>query len=198
MEVTLNKEPKWSKIDHLFVVLAENEKHFPIRSLEKLYKDAGFKGRDGETITLLAGEPRKVTLIGAGKKDALTMRGVRAALFAIGKIAKKHRDRSIAVSVPYDLPDLESAEATRVVADFLSQADYKYDTYITKKDDDGNLPIAATLIPLDDLNAKRIKQLESESQALHDGIRTVRDLGNAPANLSTPAFIADRAVQVAK
>jgi len=198
MDVSLNKEPKLSKIEHLFVVLAENEKSFPIRSLQKIYKDSGFEGRDGETLTLLADEPRKVTLVGAGKKDKLTMRGIRAALYAIAKIAKKNRDRSIAVSVPYEVPDLDADESTRVIADFLSQADYKYDAYITKKDEDRDVRITATLIPLDDLNAKRVKQLEAESKALYDGIRTVRDLGNAPANVATPEYIADRAVQVAK
>ena len=146
MDVSINKEPKWSKIDHLFVVLAEKEKAFPIRSLQKLYKDSAFEGRDGETITLLADEPRKVTLIGAGKKDKLTLRGIRAALYAIAKIAKKHRDRSIAVSVPYEVPDLDAPDSTRVVADFLSQSDYKYDAYITKKDEDGNQPITAERI----------------------------------------------------
>ena len=45
MDVTLNREPKWSKIDHLFVVLAENDKQFPIKSMQKVVRDSGFKGR---------------------------------------------------------------------------------------------------------------------------------------------------------
>ncbi len=199
MEVTLNRDPKWSKIDHLFVVLAEEEKHFPFKSMQKVFDRSGFKGRSDETITLLSDEPRKITLIGAGKKDKLTLRGIRTALYAIGKIAKKQRDRSIAVAVPYDIPDLDGADSTRVVADYLSQADYKYDTYITKKEDEENhAPIDAILIPLGDLDTKRIKQIESEARALRAGLRTVRDLGNAPANLVTPARLAERAEEVAR
>jgi leucyl aminopeptidase len=198
MDVTLNKDPKWSKIDHLFVVLTENEKRFPIKSMQKVLDQSGFQGRSDESITVLADEPRKVTLIGVGKKEKLTLRAVRAALYSIGKIAKKQRDRSIAVAVPYAIPDLNAAETTRAVADYLSQADYKYDAYITKKDEDGQGPISATLIPLDRLDSKRIKQLESESQALRAGIRIVRDLSNAPSNLITPTHLAEHAVQVAK
>src|SRR6266581_3702125 len=105
MDVTLNREPKWSKIDHLFVVLAENDKRFPIPSMQKVLRDSGFKGRSEEMITVLGEEPRKVTLIGVGEKNKLTLRAIRAAIFAIGKTAKKQRDRSIAVAVPYEIPD---------------------------------------------------------------------------------------------
>ncbi|HUJ13911.1 MAG TPA: leucyl aminopeptidase [Thermoanaerobaculia bacterium] len=198
MDVSLNKEPKWSKIDHLFIALAENDLQLPMRSLQKLANESGFRGRSDEALTLLADEPRKVTLIGMGKKDKLTMRAVRAALYAMAKIAKKQRDRSIAVSVPYELPDLDAEDSTLVVADYLSQSDYKYDAYITKKDENGNLPISATVIPINGVAAKRLKQLDAEARALRAGVRTVRDLGNAPPNLATPTFIAERAQEVAR
>jgi leucyl aminopeptidase len=198
MDVTLNRDPKWSKIDHLFVVLTENDNQFPIKSMQKVVRDSGFKGRSEETITLLADEPRKITLIGAGEKSKLSLRTIRAAIYLIGKTAKKQRDKSIAVAIPYKIPDLDAANSTRVLADALAQADYKYDAYITKKDEDGKGPIDATLIPLASLDAKRLKQIESDSLALRAGIRTVRDLGNGPANLVTPAHLAERAQEIAR
>jgi len=126
------------------------------------------------------------------------MRAIRGAIYAIGKTAKKQRDRSIAVAVPFTIPDLNAADSTRVVADFLAQSHYKYDAYISKKDEEDQGPINATLIPIDSIDAKRVKQLDENSRALRDGLRTVRDLGNAPANLVTPTFIANRAQTVAK
>ena len=198
MDVTLNKDPNWSKIDHLFVVLTENDNQFPIKSMQKVVRDSGFKGRSEETITFLADGPRKVTLIGAGDKSKLSLRTIRAAIYSIGKTAKKQRDTSIAVAIPYKIPDFDAAQSTRVLADALAQADYKYDAYITKKDEDGAGPIDATLIPLASLDSKRLKQIESDSQALREGIRTVRDLGNGPANLVTPAHLAERAQQIAR
>src|ERR1700682_823438 len=129
MDVSLNPEPKWSKVDHLFVVLAENDKSPKNlgKSIQKLIDGSGFKGNSDETITLLADEPRKVTLMGLGKRDAITLRLVRTALYAIGKLARKQRDHSIAVSLPYPIADVG------VIADFLSQSDYKYDSFITTK-----------------------------------------------------------------
>src|SRR5256885_4308905 len=114
MDVTLNREPKLSKIDHLFVLLAENDRQAPVQSIQKVIDRSGFSGRSDEVITFLSDEPRKVTLVGLGKRDAMTLRGIRAALFAIGKTAKKQRDRSIAVALPYSIPNLEPADSTRV------------------------------------------------------------------------------------
>ena len=191
MDVTLNPDPKWSKIDHLFVLLAENEKRSPIKSVQKAISGSGFTGRADETITVLSDAPKKTSLMGLGKRDAITLRSIRAALYSIGKTARKQRDRSIAVSVPDGIEDI------RVIADFLSQSDYKYDTYITVKKD-GHGPIHATLIPPEKLDAKEIKRIETELRALRSGIRTVRDLGNAPANLITPARLAERAEEIAR
>jgi hypothetical protein len=86
MDVTLNSEPKFSKIDHLFVLLAENDRPDDLpKSVKKLVDGSGFKGNSDETITLLASEPRKVTLMGLGRRDTITLRLVRSALYAIGK-----------------------------------------------------------------------------------------------------------------
>ncbi len=191
MDVTLNPDPKFSKIDHLFVLLAENEKRSPIKSVQRVLSASGFTGRADEAITVLSDTPRKITLMGLGKRDAITLRSIRAALYSIGKTARKQRDRSIAVSVPDGIEDV------RVIADFLSQSDYKYDSYITVKKD-GQGPINATLIPPEKLGAKEIKRIETELRALRSGVRTVRDLGNAPANLITPAHLAERAVEIAR
>jgi leucyl aminopeptidase len=193
MDVNLNKEPKWSKIDHLFVLLAENDKPTKDlgKSIQKLVDGSGFKGNSDETITLLSSEPRKVTLMGLGKRDAITLRLIRSALYAIGKLARKQRDRSIAVAMPYAITDVG------VLVDYLSQSDYKYDSYITTKKD-GQGPISAVLIPPVELDSKELKRIESESRALRSGIRTVRDLGNGPANLITPTRLAERAEEIAR
>ncbi|MDQ6802160.1 MAG: leucyl aminopeptidase [Acidobacteriota bacterium] len=193
MDVSINAQPKWSKIEHLFVLLAENDKapRDIGKAVQKLIDGSGFKGNSDEIITLLANEPRKVTLMGLGKRDAITLRLVRTALYAIGKLARKQRDRSIAVAMPYPIADVG------ILVDYLSQSDYKYDSYITAKKD-GQGPINAVLIPAVELEPKELKRIETQSRALRSGIRTVRDLGNAPANLITPTRLAERAEEIAR
>src|SRR5687768_6873950 len=130
MHVDISRDLKLSKIAHLFVLLAEGKDHGELPDVvSKAIRDAGFEGRSDETITVLAGEPRKVTLVGLGKRDALTIRGLRASIGAVGRTAKKQRDKTIGVIVPYALPNLDDEQSTLAIADLLAQSDYKYDPY---------------------------------------------------------------------
>src|SRR5689334_4431650 len=190
MDVQINPEPKLSKLDHLFVLVAEGDTP---RQWRKAIDDAGFAGRSDESITILQKEPKKLTLVGLGKPDKLSIRGLRAALYGVAKIAKKQRDRAIGVVFPYTVPPLSAEETVRVAADYLGQSDYKYDALITTNKDDKAPPVSATLIPADGIDAKRAKQLDSEVRAVANGIRTVREMGNTPGNLMTPTKIAERA-----
>src|SRR5688572_22824766 len=108
MQVDISRDLKLSKISHLFVLLAEGKDRGALpEAVEKAIRDAGFEGRSDETITVLAGEPRKITLIGLGKRESLSLRGLRASIGLIGRTAKKQRDKAIGVIVPYTLPNLD-------------------------------------------------------------------------------------------
>jgi leucyl aminopeptidase len=199
MDVTITREPKVAKADQLFVLIGEGSKPdvtIAAKAMQAI-ATAGFTGRADETLSTVAGEPKKITLVGIGNPESLTIRSLRAAIYGIAKTAKKQRDRNIIVVLPYVIPKLDAEETTRVAADALAASDYKYDIYITKKDDKP-LPISATLVPPSAVDAKRIKQLDDEAKAVAAGVRTVRDLGNAPGNLATPTFIGQRAEEVAK
>ena len=194
MQVDIVREPKLSKIDHLFVLLAEGSHEVSLPAVQKAIKDAKFEGRSDESLTVLAGEPRKITLIGLGKKDALTHRGVRGAVTAAGRIAKKHRDAKIALLFPYTLPNMDADATAMALADALAQSDYKYDPYITVKKEQKRIAIHGTLIAPD----ADAKKLNAQAQVLAKAIETIRDLGNTPCNVLTPAELASRAEEVAK
>ena len=202
MQVTISREPKLQKIDHLFILVAEKSRELDVvpairgAALELMTR-SGFSGRSDETITALSENPRKTTLIGVGKADEFTTRALRAGLYAAGKIARKHRDHRIAVAIPYTASGYDAAGTTRFAASVLAHADYKYDAYVTVKKEEKLPPIEATLIA-PDLDRKTIRTLEEEAQAVADAIRTVRDLANSPPNLLTPTRLAERAEEVAK
>ena len=207
MQVDINREPKLARIEHLFVLLAELPKG-GARALPDAVADlvaeaidaAEFEGRSDESITILGHDPKKVTLLGLGKEEALTLRGVRAALFQAGKIAKRAGHRNIAVVLPYTLPGHDAESSTRVIAEALAQTDYKYDAFISQKKDEKPKPgnITATLIPPDGVEPKRAKALQASARALAEAVRVVRDLGNMPSNIMTPTRLAERAEEVAK
>jgi leucyl aminopeptidase len=202
MQVEISREPKWSKTDHLFVLLAESAKapkdpQLP-KAVSKAIGDSGFGGRSDESITLLADEPRKVTLIGLGKEEALTLRGLRAAIFSIAKIAKRQRDANIALVCPYDLPKATTDQTLRLLADSLAQADYQYDVFLTRGREEKPPALSATIVAASILDPKQLRVIQTEARAIADGVHTVRDLGNAPSNVITPTALANRAEEVAK
>ena len=193
MQVDIARDAKLSKIDHLFVLLAEGTPDVP-EAVAKIVKDAKFEGRSDETLTVLAGQPRKITLIGLGKQEAITHRNVRAAVTTAGRTAKKHRDANIALIFPYTLPRMDDDATALAIADALAQSDYKYDPYITVKKEQKRIPIRATLIaPQADA-----KKLNPQARAIAEAVQTVRDLGNMPANVLTPAELANRAEEVCR
>jgi leucyl aminopeptidase len=194
MQVDIVREVKLSKIDHLFVLLAEGSDDVPWEPVKKVIRESKFEGRGDESITILNGEPRKVTLIGLGKAEALTHRGMRCGVTAAGRIAKKHRDARIAVYFPGTLPRMDANATALAVADALAQSDYKYDPYITVRKEQKRIDIHGTVIA-PDADAKR---LTAEARALAEAVETVRNLGNAPANLMTATELASRAEEVCK
>jgi leucyl aminopeptidase len=194
MQVELSRDVKLSKLDHLFVFLTQKPRKldlpFGIRSIvEKAIDRSRFEGRADETITILPDEPRKLTLVGLGKPEALSVRQVRAAIYTVGKIARKQRDERIAV-----MPGTSDVQRLRLAAVALAQADYKYDEYKTREDEK-RLTISATIVAPD---GRELEDLAEEVVAISAGIRTVRDLGNAPSNIITPVRLAERAQQVAR
>jgi hypothetical protein len=80
------------------------------------------------------------------------------------------------------------------VADALAQSDYKYDPYITVKKDQKRIAIHGTVIAPD----ADVKKLTPDAKAIAEAVETVRNLGNAPANVMTPAELASRAEEVCK
>jgi leucyl aminopeptidase len=203
MKVDISRDPKLSKLDHLFALIPEKTADLNLLPdlagiVRQAIDDSGFEGRSDESITILGEQPRKVTLIGLGKRESLTLRGIRAGLYNVAKTAKKLRDHNIAVVTPFALPKIDSDEAPRVLAEYLAASDYKYDAYITASKEKKGGPINATLVVPADMDSKVIRRDRKEAQAIADGVRTVRDLGNAPGNLVTPSYLAKRAQEVAK
>lgn len=206
MQVDISSELKLSRIDNLFVLLSEEAtKDLPAdvprqfrKKIESTIGQSRFSGRADEGITVLSDEPRKITLIGLGPVSSLNHRTARAALFGVAKISRRNRDQDIAVAFPYLLPAMTREETARHVADLLIHSDYRYDVYQSKKEDDQPLQIHCTLLGLSDIDGKTAKRLTREATAIAEGVRTVRDLGNGPANEITPTRLAERAEEVAR
>jgi leucyl aminopeptidase len=204
LNVEIQKNPKLTKLDHLFVLLTEAEGKRQVDLPEAvasladpLIERSRFSGRNDDLITLLSDGPAKVSLIGLGRDELLSTRSLRMALYAVGKIARRGRDKKIAVVLPYTLPGLDAEKTARLAADLLAHTDYRYDLFINKEDEK-RPSIDAILIPAAAVPDKAAKRLTQESRAISTAIFNVREMGNAPPNEMTAARLAERAREIAR
>ncbi|MFN2442083.1 MAG: leucyl aminopeptidase [Thermoanaerobaculia bacterium] len=205
MNISLSRDPKFARIDNLFILLAEGEKtpDFPFESslnkkIAAAISRSGFAGRQDEGLTiLLDGEPKKLTLVGVGKPDSFNRRTARAAIQGIARIAQRNSDASIALYSPWLLPGSDAEETALFMLDRLAHADYRYLAFKTR-DDARTIEIKCTLIPTGEIDGKAAKRILHQASVIADSVRLARDLGNAPGNEITPARLGERAREVAK
>lgn len=203
MRVEVNQNPKTIKAAELFVLLAEGDAEvagLPSQlgeELVALIRRSAFQGRADETFTTFReGHPARVTFIGLGKKEKFTPRSLRAALYAVARVAKRNRSSEIAVWFPYSLAGQSVESTTALAIDLLANADYKYDRYKSRDENDPKIQISATWIASPHLSAKDLKRIKVEGEVLAEAVRYARDLGNTPPNELTPKRLAASAREV--
>ena len=205
MQVDINSQINLEKTDNLFVLVCEGEAKPKVNvaaDLQTKIKDAiaagRFKGRLDEFLTVLSEQPRKITILGLGKRDLLTHRVVRQALDRLGSVAQRGSDSRIAVAFGYALPGLDDVETARWMADQIGQCDYRFDAYITVATDEKPRAIRCTYVPPASMDRKVARRLSTEASILSAAVGTVKNLGNGPGNEITPEEIGKRAIEIGK
>jgi len=197
--------PETKRLDHVFFLVAEDDTAYSSglppelsRSFDRIRQQSGFAGKSDESVTAFVDIPRKITLTGLGKRNALSARSLKVALYAMAKTARKSKDRTIALVFPYQLPHLSREETLRLLVDLTSHSDYRYDNHKTiSEPKDKPQPLTCTVVS-PGIGKREASELRTQALTLADSVRTVRDLGNGPANVVTPGHLADRAEEVAK
>jgi leucyl aminopeptidase len=130
------------------------------------------------------GGQRRVLIAGLGAPDEFDAERARVAAAAV---AGKARELG-AVSLSWELPPGEGVAGALVEGTLLRL--YSFDRFKSKRDDEGgleSLEIAGTA------SAKDIERARVAS----DAANRARDLQNLPANVATPTFLAERAIEIA-
>ncbi len=157
----------------------------------------GWQGRDGQTAeTGVSGSGvGVVTLLGLGKREELDALALRAALFAAVEMARINRVSDLAVTVPDHQAVAGEAGAERVLSQ-LQIASYRFQRYLTQKEDRGHQIRSLTLVPPAPHEAAYREALPA-SEPLARAIVLTRELCNAPPNEATPEWMEERARSVA-
>jgi len=165
--------------------------------LSRLLKKGDIEGEAGQTLMLydLPGvTAERVLLIGLGKKKDFTRADYRKALAAATTLLQQSGAGEATLALPEPLPT--TLDLYTSVRDAVVTVEDKVYRYSHTKDDK-----RAPKTPLKRLNlwvGKKSETTQAEraarhGQAMAEGIRLARELGNLPGNLCTPSYLADQA-----
>lgn len=163
-------------------------------------KTASFKGKKGETLTLVhpSGNPAIVIVVGIGKAASLTTHSLEEAggsAFAAALVAKVAQ-LEIHAGLPKGVKNIDAATAAAHLAFGAQLRSYRFDKYRTKdKPEDKPKLKAVTLAGAD---AAKAKKAFAPLAALAESINFTRDLVNEPANILYPATLAAEARKLSK
>ncbi len=166
--------------------------------LSALLKKGDLNGEIGQTLLLyelpgIAAE--RLLLLGLGKRNEFTRANYRQALGAVALVLQQSGAESATLTLPDPLPrGLDLYTAARDAVLMIEDKCYRYTR--TKSEDK-----QAPKHPLKRLNLWIEKRSEipnaeralRHAQAMAEGIRLARELGNLPGNLCTPTYLAEQA-----
>ena len=192
MKLTINTSfPENSSSQHLLILVdAENiQTQYTINGLDQAIQATQFKASLNESLPLIGNIQQQANSALLGLDKAAELKPAKLAKIAqniIKATQKKFKHISIDISA---LP----VEHHYLFTLALTQADYGYDQYKSKKAETilEHIDLIATKSTLDDAQIALIAAVEQ-------GQSTARDLGNCPPNICFPEYLAEQALQLAQ
>lgn len=130
----------------------------------------------------------KVMIVGAGKKDKYNEESIRKLGSVISRNAEKYNYSSVVISDTWFSKNLNNVLEFRALVEGILLGSYKFDKFISKKEDGEKLSkviISRPKTRLDfDKEVDRVK-------IISEGVFLARDLQNLPSNIATPGYIAN-------
>ncbi|MEZ5615158.1 MAG: leucyl aminopeptidase [Rhodocyclaceae bacterium] len=205
-----SSRPDKARCDCIVVGVFESRKlSAPAREVDKtagghlaaLLRRGDLDGKGG-TALLLPGVPgiaaERVLLVGLGKETAFGEKAYREALVAALRALKGTGSRRIHVTLS-ELPVAKRDAAWRVRQGALVAHDtlYRPDQLKSKPDNGGTaLSAIAFSVAAGDVHSATVALAQGE--AIAKGMNLARELGDLPANICTPTYLAQRAQKLAK
>ena len=155
-----------------------------------------FGGKTGETALLYGqvGPAPRLLLVGLGERDLFTLEKLRRAAATVARRARAIKLQNAAFSLPA-LPDIETREVARTVAEGAVLGLYRFDRHKTAADDHELQTF--WLVTGEDALEEATEGAELGAKVA-EGTVLARDLANEPSNVATPEYLAERARTIAE
>jgi leucyl aminopeptidase len=179
----------------------------PARSLDRkgvisaALKSGDISGKPGTSLLLrdVAGvAANRVLLVGFGKEDEVNEKNFLAAMQSIARAFSLLGTNDAIVALPFDVVGKRDAGwVARSAVLALRENLYRCDTLKSKKDPAPSGVKTVTFAAPDSV-ASAAKMGVAQGVALANGMDLTKDLGNLPANICTPTYLANKAKKLAK
>lgn len=167
--------------------------------LSRSAEAAGFKAKAKSSVEILvpAGlDVKRLLLIGGGKTEKASENDwVMAGGSAFAKLnTRKAQKASLIVEVEGET-EIAAHEIAAAMALGACLRSYKFDKYLTKKndDEDGSKSDGLKKLVVHCADPKKAEKAFARQKAIGDGVMLARDLVNEPANILGPVEFAERA-----
>ena len=169
--------------------------------LAGILRRGDMEGKAGATL-LVHGAPRiaaeRVLLVGLGKEAEFGEKAYREAVAATVRTLKGGGSKNVVVTLS-ELPVAKRSAAWRVCQGALAVNDvlYRPDQLKSKKEN-GKPGLAAIAFSVAGKDARPAAAALAQGAAIAQGMDLTRELGNLPANICTPSYLAQQARKLAK
>lgn len=162
-------------------------------ALSRILRSGDLEGKVGETLLvhgLQGSKARRLLLIGCGDAGKLDARNYRK----IVQASLKALEKTSAASTHFALPELPVKERdpewiiSRLVQE-IEEAQYRYDRTKSDKTKAASLKSVTVALPAG-IARTTATQAMALGKAVGRGINAARELGNLPANICTPSYLA--------
>lgn len=168
-------------------------------ALGELVSSGDLSGKLGQSQLLYRGGekgPRRVLVIGCGTRNKLSdSRFQRIHVDAAKAVAATAATEAVVYLPEIPVPDRDLAWKLRVGGLAMADAAYRYTATLSQVEDDGpGLAKVGFAVPGDATGAE---QALEQARAMAEGSELARILADLPANICTPAYMAERAQELA-
>jgi len=166
-------------------------------SFEAALTGAGFDGKTGQAVLVHTGgriRARVVVAAGLGSRDGAEPERVRQ---AAARAAQRARDAGCE-RVAFDLGvGSDPAETARACVEGALMGLYRFTRYKTENGDQRR-EVKALALYVTDADADAARSGARRGTIVAEAVNQVRDLGNLPANVATPTYMAAQARRLAR
>jgi leucyl aminopeptidase len=163
--------------------------------IEALITETEFKGSSNSSAVTRVGvntPVKKIMLVGLGKADGAKLDTFRRVGATIARVAKREKVSTLGISLPVWNGD--NGGTVQVISEGLLLALHQDHRF--KSEGDDKKPIKLTEVHI--LESAGNEAAIIKAQAICDGVILARELVTAPANVVTPASMAETAAQIVK